>query len=103
MAKNGPKDHKIYQHPPSQDHPKFTQIGIFGLKLCHLATLAGTFAIRQPASQITRKTAFDLIFESYLHTLFAYCINECIFCAHFVAYAYTSCFLECCVADHFWL
>jgi hypothetical protein len=26
-----------------QDPPKFTQIGIFGLKLCHLATLLTSF------------------------------------------------------------
>jgi hypothetical protein len=31
--------HIIYQHPPLQDSPKFTQIGIFGLKICHLSTL----------------------------------------------------------------
>jgi hypothetical protein len=30
---------KIYQHFPLQDPPKFTQIEIFGLKICHLATL----------------------------------------------------------------
>jgi hypothetical protein len=29
-----------YQHLPSQDPPKFTQIVIFGLKTNHLATLA---------------------------------------------------------------
>jgi hypothetical protein len=29
---------KIYQHLPSQDPPKFTQFGIFGLKTNHLAT-----------------------------------------------------------------
>jgi hypothetical protein len=29
----------LYQHLPLQDPPKFTQIGIFGLKKCHLATL----------------------------------------------------------------
>jgi hypothetical protein len=34
-----PNDHKKYQHLPSQDHPKFTQIGIFGFKINHLATL----------------------------------------------------------------
>jgi hypothetical protein len=28
-----------YQHRPLQDPPKFTQIGIFGLKIYHLATL----------------------------------------------------------------
>jgi hypothetical protein len=31
--------HKIYHHHlPSQDPPEFTQIGIFGFKICHLAT-----------------------------------------------------------------
>jgi hypothetical protein len=36
---NGSKiDHKIYQHLPLQDPPKFTQFGIFGLKINHLAT-----------------------------------------------------------------
>jgi hypothetical protein len=34
-----PNGHKIYQHFPSQGFPKFTQIGIFGLKINHLATL----------------------------------------------------------------
>jgi hypothetical protein len=33
-------DHKIYQHFPFSGPPKFTQIGIFGLKTNHLATLA---------------------------------------------------------------
>jgi hypothetical protein len=36
---NRPNDRcKIYQHLPLQDRPKFTQTGIFGLKLFHLAT-----------------------------------------------------------------
>jgi hypothetical protein len=30
---------KIYQHLSLQDTPKFTQIGIFGLKIYDLATL----------------------------------------------------------------
>jgi hypothetical protein len=34
-----PNDHRIYQPFPSQDPPQFTQIGIFGLKTFHLATL----------------------------------------------------------------
>jgi hypothetical protein len=33
------KIYQIYQHLLSQDPPKFTQKGIFGLKICHLATL----------------------------------------------------------------
>jgi hypothetical protein len=37
---NYPKNgHKIYQHLPSKDPTKLTQIGISGLKICHLATL----------------------------------------------------------------
>jgi hypothetical protein len=35
---NGHKIHK-YQYLPLQDSPQITQIGIFGLKMCHLATL----------------------------------------------------------------
>jgi hypothetical protein len=33
---------KYYQHLPSKDPTKFTQIGIFGLKINHLATLEPT-------------------------------------------------------------
>jgi hypothetical protein len=32
----------IYPHLPLQEPPKFTQIGISGLKICRLATLAQT-------------------------------------------------------------
>jgi hypothetical protein len=38
---NIPNGHKIYQHFTFQGPPKFTQIGIFGLKRNHLATLVG--------------------------------------------------------------
>jgi hypothetical protein len=38
-TENLPNGHKIYQHLPLQDTPKFTQIRIFGLKINHLATL----------------------------------------------------------------
>jgi hypothetical protein len=38
--------HKIYQNLPPQVPPKFTQIRIFGLKICHLATLHGTVYTR---------------------------------------------------------
>jgi hypothetical protein len=34
-----PNFHKIYQHFPILGLQKFTQIGIFGLKINHLATL----------------------------------------------------------------
>jgi hypothetical protein len=36
---NGPNVHKIYQHLQLRDPPKFTQNGIFGVKINHLATL----------------------------------------------------------------
>jgi hypothetical protein len=36
---NRPNSHKIYQHLPLRVPPKFTQIKIFGLKICHLETL----------------------------------------------------------------
>jgi hypothetical protein len=36
----------MYQHFPFQGPPKFTQIGIFGLKTNHLATLLGSSAER---------------------------------------------------------
>jgi capsular polysaccharide biosynthesis protein len=39
LAVNRQHDHKKYQHLPLQDLLKFTQIGIFGLKIYHLATL----------------------------------------------------------------
>jgi hypothetical protein len=39
MAIKRPNSNKIDQHLPPQDPPKFTQIGISGLKICHLATL----------------------------------------------------------------
>jgi hypothetical protein len=39
MAVNIPNGHKIHQHFPFQDSPKYSQIGIFGMKINHLATL----------------------------------------------------------------
>jgi hypothetical protein len=39
----GPNGLKLYQHLPLQDPPKFTQTGLFGLKIC---------AIWQPWFQI---------------------------------------------------
>jgi hypothetical protein len=41
--KIGLNGHKMYQRFPLQDPPKFTQIGIFGLKTNHLATLVCRF------------------------------------------------------------
>jgi hypothetical protein len=36
---NRPNGHIIYEHLPLQHPEKFTQTGVFGLKICHLATL----------------------------------------------------------------
>jgi hypothetical protein len=38
---NIPNGHKISQHLLLQDPPKFSKKWIFGLKICHLATLDG--------------------------------------------------------------
>jgi hypothetical protein len=40
--KNRPNTHKINHHLLLKDPPKCTQIWIFVLKICHLATLDGT-------------------------------------------------------------
>jgi hypothetical protein len=48
MRENIPNNHKIYQmaiidqHLPLQDPPKFTKIGILGMKIYHLAALRGS-------------------------------------------------------------
>jgi hypothetical protein len=39
VVQKRPNGHKIYQHLILQVPPKLTQIMIFGLKKCHLATL----------------------------------------------------------------
>jgi hypothetical protein len=36
---NTPNSRKIYQHFPYKGPPKYTQIGIFGTKTNHLATM----------------------------------------------------------------
>jgi hypothetical protein len=45
----------IYQHFPFYGPPKFTQIGIFGFKMNHLATLNGT------PSQFSRSFSFHVL------------------------------------------
>jgi hypothetical protein len=40
MVVKRPNGNVLYQHLRLQDPPKFTQIGIFGLKMCHLANLS---------------------------------------------------------------
>jgi hypothetical protein len=39
---NIPNVHTIFQYYPFQGPPKYTQIGNFGIKIIHLATLGGT-------------------------------------------------------------
>jgi hypothetical protein len=39
MSLNNTKWPKKHQHVPFQGTPKYTQIGIFGMKINHLATL----------------------------------------------------------------
>jgi hypothetical protein len=55
MAGKWPNDHKICQKLPLQDPSKFTQIAIFVLKICHLATVASTSTLAQPQGLSTKK------------------------------------------------
>jgi hypothetical protein len=50
LLQNEPNVHKIYQNLSLQDPPKMTQIWIFGLKICHLATLNCSFFIHTAAA-----------------------------------------------------
>jgi hypothetical protein len=47
---NIPNGHKIYRHFSIQGPPTFTQIGIFGLKTNHLATLVQPLLFAAPVS-----------------------------------------------------
>jgi hypothetical protein len=58
----------IYQLLPLQDPPKLTQIGIFGFKICHLATLLLTFCFLKNK----RKSFFGFLCRSKL------CIYYCV-------------------------
>jgi hypothetical protein len=49
---NRPNARKIYQDFILQDQPKFTQIGIFGLKTNHLATLLSSSPGRRVSSHL---------------------------------------------------
>jgi hypothetical protein len=53
--KNGPSVHKIYQHLPLQDPPKFTRLWSFGLKTNHLATLMQSKAQSNAVSVVLQK------------------------------------------------
>jgi hypothetical protein len=58
-----PNGHTMYKHLPLQDLTKFTQIGIFGLKIYHLATLASTIRSFQGAkkSSFTKTANFRIL------------------------------------------
>jgi hypothetical protein len=45
----------MYQHLPLEDPPKFTQIGIFGWKTCHLATLLDTIVPKSQPPAVHRQ------------------------------------------------
>jgi hypothetical protein len=55
------KVHKIYQHLPLPDPPKFTQIWIFGLKTNHLATLVWTIVYVHILKFKLWKTVFEIV------------------------------------------
>jgi hypothetical protein len=52
---NRPNGQKIYRHLQLQDPPKFTQLEIFGLKICHLATLLAIVFNREVICFVSRK------------------------------------------------
>jgi hypothetical protein len=54
---NIPNGHKIYQPFPFLGFPKFTQIGIFGLKIYHLARVARFFLVQHTKTGKLYKTA----------------------------------------------
>jgi hypothetical protein len=45
--KNRPNGYKMYQQRPLQEPLKFSQIGIFGLKIYHLATLVSALRLNR--------------------------------------------------------
>jgi hypothetical protein len=47
-----PTGYKTYQHFPYQGHPKYAQIGIFGVKENHLATLLKSQTLIQIISSV---------------------------------------------------
>jgi hypothetical protein len=56
-----PNDHKNTKHFPFKGPPKYTKIGIFGLKIKHLATLDQT----EPILAYWVTVYFGYIFENY--------------------------------------
>jgi hypothetical protein len=62
-----PNGHKIYQHLPFQDPPKFKfiQIGIFGLKICHLATLLHAYLQASSLSRSQKQKIVSIHFLSH--------------------------------------
>jgi hypothetical protein len=60
MAKIIRSGHKIYEHFPLQGPPKYTQIGIFGHKINHLATLFKTINFYPSYFARRKKSCFFL-------------------------------------------
>jgi hypothetical protein len=58
---NRSKGHKVCTHLPFQDSPKFTQSGIFGLKIYHLATLAVINRLKRVSKKEIWKDRFFVI------------------------------------------
>jgi hypothetical protein len=54
VSQNIPNGHTIYQHVPFQGPPKYTQIGIFGMQIFHLATLMTTAVEKRHLAQLNK-------------------------------------------------
>jgi hypothetical protein len=72
---NGLRVHRIYQHLPLQDPPKFTQIWIFGFKTNHLATLLIRSEWLQDMTKVLRSAFFSL----FQHFSFLSYSGSCMF------------------------
>jgi hypothetical protein len=73
-------------HPfPFQGPPKFTQIGIFGLKIKHLATLVGiesNAAANLESKYKSIRSAFFFHFSQFLATIFPALLCKKVVLAH---------------------
>jgi hypothetical protein len=68
-----PNGHKIYQHFPFQGPPKFTQSGIWGFKIYHLATLdacrSARPALKKGEPVMAALHWYEQTFSSTFHSL----------------------------------
>jgi hypothetical protein len=72
--------HNRYRHFPCQGRPKFTQIGIFGLKIYHLATLGRSLAIRSFRFYAYLKDNPNISYFKIYQVFLGICSNQFLLC-----------------------